>query len=626
MNPEDGPEESPENGSGNGSGNGPENGPELEVESEVESGSDVEPLEVEVRRNAALAALLGGVASVLAIAYVARAISDGGAVSWLLALVLGAIGVSQLVSLVDSRTPLLVADSFGIRLRLGREWRGLPWASLEQVVVEPRTSLIHDGRLVVAPRFLNRALEGLDAGARRQVAVAQKVYGAPLVVPLGMTTRVSSPSLVDDLAELARDRATVVELAGYVAEPVLPESPERTARREERRRGEDRTPVAGGVPGGTGETGETHDVHGARLLNGLGMVVSRVARGRARDVDLQPAPAEPPAPPAYAPATALRDARPASRTDVYLDTPVSFGAAALKLDPVDSESELTAGLPEGAELRRGDDTGWVTDTVRPISRPGPVVEPLVIDDFEPEAAVIPVIGPRIAAARTRLGFGTDTLSSRTRIRSHVLEAIEVDDFAPCGGDFYARGHLRTLARVLGLPPEELVGEFDARYASAPINARKVFEAELATGMSGGIRATFGGPRWGLMMAVVLCLVLAWGMARLFTGSSDEVTDPGPVLNGSAGLASNQQPITSALGQPVLMSVKAVRGPADVLVRDHSGRVLYSGHLRLGGHRQLFGVGPFSVRASQPAAVDVWVAGKAKGAVGEGDRVARRTFR
>jgi hypothetical protein len=617
VNPENGPEPEPAHD---------EEHDQLDQEAELIEGPIEapvpEPLEVEVRRNAGLAALVGAVASALAIAYVARAISGGGVFDWALTLALGAIGVSQLVSLVDSRTPLLVADSFGIRLRLGREWRGLPWSSLEQVVVEPRTSLIHDGRLVVAPRFLNRALEGLDARARRQVAVSQKVYGAPLVVPLGMTTRVSSRSLVDDLAELARDRAAVVELAGYVAEPVLPESPERTARREERRLGEEAAPTSV-----SGETRETHDAHGARLLNGLGMVVSRVARGRAHDVDVDtPDPAQDPVPPSYTPATALRDARPASRADVRLDTPITFGSAALKLDPSGAEAELTGGLPEGAELRRGDDTGWISDRMLATTRPGSAVEPLVIEDFEPEAAVIPVIGPRVAAARARLGFEIDTLSSRTRIRPHVLEAIEVDDFAPCGGDFYARGHLRALARVLGLPPEELVAEFDARYASAPINARKVFEAELATGMSGGIRATFGGPRWGLMTGVVLCLVLAWGMARLFTGSPDEVTDPSPVLNGSAGLASNQKPITSAFGQPVLMTVKAVRGPADVVVREHGGRVLYSGHLKQGGHRQLFGTGPFTVRASSPAAVDVWVAGKARGSVGEGDQVARRTFR
>ena len=50
----------------------------------------------------------------------------------------------------------------------------------------------------------------------------------------------------------------------------------------------------------------------------------------------------------------------------------------------------------------------------------------------------------------------------------------------------------------------------------------------------------------------------------------------------------------------------------MLVRDHSGRILWAGHLAKGGHQQLFGIGPFTVRAGKPAAVDVWVAGKVRG--------------
>ena len=89
---------------------------------------------------------------------------------------------------------------------------------------------------------------------------------------------------------------------------------------------------------------------------------------------------------------------------------------------------------------------------------GDPVEPLVIDDFVTEPANDPVIGPELAAARTRVGLSVDELADRTRIRPHVIESIEVDDFVPCGGDFYARGHLRTLARVLGTRPRAAGGD------------------------------------------------------------------------------------------------------------------------------------------------------------------------
>ena len=46
--------------------------------------------------------------------------------------------------------------------------------------------------------------------------------------------------------------------------------------------------------------------------------------------------------------------------------------------------------------------------------------------------------------------------------------IERDDFASSGGDFYARGHVRTIAQKVGVDPAPLLAEFDAaRPEAAP---------------------------------------------------------------------------------------------------------------------------------------------------------------
>ena len=163
-----------------------------------------------------------------------------------------------------------------------------------------------------------------------------------------------------------------------------------------------------------------------------------------------------------------------------------------------------------------------------------------VDDFEPDEprpADNAVIGPLIAAARHRARLSIDTLSERTRIRPHVLECIEVDDFAACGGDFYARGHLRTLARIFGLDAQQLLDLYDDHYATAEIEARQVFEAELATGIGGGVRAIRTGPRWSLLAACVLALASVWGVARVFNDTPQELVSPAPNVVDSAGLAS-----------------------------------------------------------------------------------------
>ncbi|MGZ4581989.1 MAG: hypothetical protein ACXVXG_15250, partial [Nocardioidaceae bacterium] len=74
---------------------------------------------VVVRRNAGLAALIGAGASAIAIAYLWRATQSGTVVDWGLCLVMASLAAFYLSGLLDSRTPLVVADDLGVRIRLG---------------------------------------------------------------------------------------------------------------------------------------------------------------------------------------------------------------------------------------------------------------------------------------------------------------------------------------------------------------------------------------------------------------------------------------------------------------------------------------------------------------------------
>jgi hypothetical protein len=177
----------------------------------------VEHTPVEVRRRSSLSALVGAGSSAVAIAYLWRASQTGTPLDWLLCGVMAAIAVFYLSSLLDSRTPLLVADDLGVRIRLGDEWRGLPWEAIDQVVVQPRRGLLRDGRVSLTPHNPARALEGLDVKGRRHAALNRTMYGATLAVPLGLTTRVSTCgelTLAQEIAALALGRTDVVEVPG----------------------------------------------------------------------------------------------------------------------------------------------------------------------------------------------------------------------------------------------------------------------------------------------------------------------------------------------------------------------------------------------------------------------------
>ncbi|MEU1949634.1 helix-turn-helix transcriptional regulator, partial [Streptomyces sp. NPDC020125] len=59
------------------------------------------------------------------------------------------------------------------------------------------------------------------------------------------------------------------------------------------------------------------------------------------------------------------------------------------------------------------------------------------------------IGRALQQARISAGLTVDEVSSSTRVRTPIVRGIEQDDFSRCGGDVYARGHIRVLARAVG---------------------------------------------------------------------------------------------------------------------------------------------------------------------------------
>lgn len=70
------------------------------------------------------------------------------------------------------------------------------------------------------------------------------------------------------------------------------------------------------------------------------------------------------------------------------------------------------------------------------------------------------LGSDIEAARRAAGLSVEDVASATRLRASIVAAIEQGDFSPCGGAVYARGHVRTIAAIVGLDPDDAVARFD----------------------------------------------------------------------------------------------------------------------------------------------------------------------
>ena len=92
---------------------------------------------------------MGAGALAVAVAYIWRAATGGGALGYVVAAAMLPVAVLHLAAWWDARVPLLVADRTGLRLRDGRSWTGLRWEDAPTLRLTPSRLPRRDGRLVV---------------------------------------------------------------------------------------------------------------------------------------------------------------------------------------------------------------------------------------------------------------------------------------------------------------------------------------------------------------------------------------------------------------------------------------------------------------------------------------------
>lgn len=170
------------------------------------------------------------------------------------------------------------------------------------------------------------------------------------------------------------------------------------------------------------------------------------------------------------------------------------------------------------------------------------------------------IGETLAAARQRAGLSVGQVSETTRIRGAVIRAIERDDFSLSGGDFYTRGHIRSIARAVGADAAPLIQQYDDSHGGAPQPTSVVEAFEPETPIKMGERRR---PNWAAAMAVALIIVVAIGAVKLITGGGSSNDHQPQARHSVAAPARTKSPKPSpskSSGGPVAMA------PGEVSVR------------------------------------------------------------
>ncbi|MEU3279609.1 helix-turn-helix domain-containing protein [Streptomyces antibioticus] len=243
--------------------------------------------------------------------------------------------------------------------------------------------------------------------------------------------------------------------------------------------------------------------------------------------------------------------------------------------------------------------------------------------FEDPSEEVPFsIGRALREARITAGLTVDDVSTATRVRIAIVHAIEADDFAPCGGDVYARGHIRTLARAVHLDPAPLIERYDATHGGrpAPTAPAPLFEAER-------IRPERRGPNWTAAMVAAIVAVIGFVGFTAVKGGGDDGSKEQAAEGGTPAASATASPtpktekpvdqkpepsdsaIAAAPQDKVTVQVSATDGRSWISAKDHNGRLLFDGLLKQGDSKTFQDSEKINLVLGDAGAIDLFVNGK-----------------
>lgn len=195
------------------------------------------------------------------------------------------------------------------------------------------------------------------------------------------------------------------------------------------------------------------------------------------------------------------------------------------------------------------------------------------------------IGDTLADARQQTGLTITQVSERTRIRESIIAAIEQGDFTQCGGDFYARGHIRSIASVVGTDPAPLIREYDEEHGPpAAMRAAEVFEP--ATPIKIREPRRFGP---GKVAAVLLLALIGFGVYHLVSTNTTHKSDASTTATQRPATPPPASPKAHPTPTPTVTKPKAAEAVIKltavqncwVALTNASGKQIYQGVIQAG---------------------------------------------
>ena len=243
------------------------------------------------------------------------------------------------------------------------------------------------------------------------------------------------------------------------------------------------------------------------------------------------------------------------------------------------------------------------------------------------------LGETLRDARIAARISIEDLSNATSIRIGLLTEMEANNFSHCGGDTYARGHIRTIANKLGADAAALVEIFNEEHSTE----RRAMHDLLVENNVMNIEPERKKISWKVPASISLSILIVLGIIQIVI--SNQSSTPKPVASQSVATPSptpsaepTPQPSTSAQPSattsrkgPIKLILVATRGSSyiDIIV---DGKRSIKGSIFQGETKTFEGNKVISIYLSNPGGLDVTLDGKLLTNLGGENEEVRRTFR
>lgn len=232
---------------------------------------------------------------------------------------------------------------------------------------------------------------------------------------------------------------------------------------------------------------------------------------------------------------------------------------------------------------------------------------------EPMEPAEAVVGPgrRLLLAREAAGLSREEVSTRLRLRLELIRALEEDDYAHLPPPAFVSGYLRSYARLLELPAEELVALLERR-DEAPVLVSPVMPPHQWRSSDWPVRLV----TW-LIILLLLGLLAAWWFARQPQEEvATAVTVPTLRSSGTVELAlppaDDPAPAPAPAPAPLALAeiqLEASGGDCWLEIKDAAGAQVAHELLKEGTTRTVRGKAPFEVFLGYAPAVTLYYQGQ-----------------